>query len=108
MNATTRDIKDALLLNEEAETQFVNRVICEGYISDPTDDDITKMGRDPFLISYALKDIQNRCIVTSEASKPKRQGANRHIPDVCKEFGIRCINNFELIRELDFSTSWNR
>jgi hypothetical protein len=106
--AEKKEVKDALCLREEANTDLVSRVIYEGYLPDPTDDDIMKMGRDPFLISYALIDIINRCIVTEEGSKPSRGGANRHIPDVCTALGIRSINTFELIRRLDFNTSWNR
>ena len=106
--AESLEVKDALLLNEEAQADLVAHVTYQGYLSDPTDDDLTKMGRDPFLISYALKDVSDRCIVTAEVSKPKRKGANRHVPDVCAALGVRCINSFDLIRELDFSTSWNR
>lgn len=106
--ADTAEAKEALLLDEEAEPNMVTRITYDGYLPNPTDDELMKIGRDPFLISYALKDIENRCIVTTEVSKPKRQGANRHIPDVCDAFGIRCVNTFELIRELDFTTSWNR
>ena len=78
-------------------------------MSDPEspDDELKTIGRDPFLISYALRELQDRCIVTTESSKPSRQGANRHIPDVCKDFNIRCINNFQMIKAMDFSTSWN-
>lgn len=105
--AETTEVKKALLFDEEAEPDLVSRVTYEGYSPNPTDDEILKMGRDPFLIAYALKDIKNRCIVTTETSKPNRVGANRHIPDVCNTFGIRCINNFDLIQNLDFSTAWN-
>ncbi len=104
--ADTLEVKEALLFDEESEPDLVSRVIYEGYTPDPTDDDIMKMGRDPFLISYALKDIQNRSVVTTEASRPKRVGANRHVPDVCDAFNIRCINTFQLIQELNFSTDW--
>ncbi len=106
--AATTEVKDALRLKEEAESQFVSHVVYNGYLPNPTDDDIAKMGRDPFLISYALLDVKNRCIVTEEASKPSRQGANKHVPDVCASLGINSINTFELIRRLDFNTSWNR
>ena len=105
--AELSEVKDALLFDEEAEPDLVSRITYGGYSPNPTDDELMKMGRDPFLISYALKDSENRCVVTSEVSKPKRVGANRHIPDVCNTFGIRCINSFQLIHELDFSTSWN-
>jgi hypothetical protein len=100
------EIKNSLLLDEEAEQDLVARVTYGGYVANPTDDELEKIGRDPFLLSYALKDIDNRCIVTTETSKPSRTGANRHIPDVCKYFKIRCINNFQMIRELNFSTDW--
>lgn len=102
------EVRDALLFEEEAEQDLVARIIYEGYVANPTDDQIVKIGRDPFLISYALKDLDNRCIVTTEVSKPSKQGANRKIPDVCKDFKIRCINNFKMLRELNFSTNWDK
>ena len=102
------ETKNALLLDEEAEQDLVARITYGGYVANPTDDELEKIGRDPFLLSYALKDIDNRCIVTTESSKPSRTGANRHIPDVCKNFKIRCINNFQMIRELNFSTDWKK
>ena len=49
-------VKDALVLEEVAKQDLVAKVIYEGYTSSPTDDDIKKLGRDPFLIAYALKD----------------------------------------------------
>lgn len=101
------EVKKALLLKEEADPLLVTQITYEGYVSNPTDDELKKIGRDPFLVSYALNDIKNRCIVTTEVSKPSKQGANRHLPDVCKHFNIRCINNFQLINELNFSTNWS-
>ena len=101
-------VKKALLFDEEALPDLVSRVTYGGYTPNPTDDQLVKIGRDPFLISYALKDINNRCIVTTEVSKPSRKEHNRHVPDVCNTFGIRCIDTFKLVRELSFSTSWNR
>ena len=105
--ADQEETKEALLFKEEMDRSLVNKVVYEGYTPDPTDEDIRKVGRDPILISYALRDIENRIIVTTEVSKPKKKGANRKIPDVCQYFGIRCINTFRMIDELDFSTSWN-
>jgi len=100
------EVKDALLFEEVAEQDLVARITYGGYVANPTDDELKKIGRDPFLLSYALKDIDNRCIVTTESSKPSRLGANRHVPDVCNDFNLRCINNFQMIREMNFSTSW--
>jgi hypothetical protein len=104
--AAQPEVKNALLFAEQAEPDLVARITYGGYLPNPTDDELKKIGRDPFLISYALRDIEKRCIVTTETSKPTRMGANRHIPDVCKDFNIRCINNFQMIKELNFSTSW--
>jgi len=104
--ASLEEVKEALLFGEQAEQDLVARITYGGYIKNPTDDELEKIGRDPFLISYALKDIENRCIVTTETSKPSRIGANRHIPDVCNDFNTRCINNFQMIKELNFSTNW--
>jgi len=106
--ASLKEVKETLLFGEQAEQDLVARITYGGYINNPTDDELEKIGRDPFLISYALKDIENRCIVTTETSKPSRISANRHIPDVCNDFNIRCINNFQMIKELNFSTNWKK
>ena len=85
---------------------MVARVIDEGYAADLTDDEVEKIGRDPFIIAYALSDPGEMCVVTTEVSRPTRQRANRHLPDVCADFGIDCCNTFEFVRRLNFSTSW--
>ncbi len=105
--AELQEVKEALLFSEKAEPDLVARITYGGYLPNPTDDELVQIGRDPFLLSYALKDSVNRCIVTTENSKPSRIGANRHIPDVCSSLDILCINSFEMIRKLDFSTGWN-
>jgi len=101
-----KEIEEALLLNENADPAIVSRVVVDGYAADLADDEVEKLGRDPFLIAYALSAPEDRCVVTTEVSKPKRERANRHIPDVCADLGIRCCNTFELVRELDFKTGW--
>jgi hypothetical protein len=95
-----------LLLDEEVDQVQVAQITYGGYTPTPTEDDLEKMGNDPFLLAHANLDPEHRVVVTTEVSKPKRQGANRHIPDVAKTFGIRCINTFQMIHELDFSTGW--
>ena len=108
MWAEQAEVKDALLFKEEVEQDLVARIIYDGYVVNPTDDDLKKIGRDPFLLAYALKYLKNRCIVTTETSKPRRKGANRHVPDVCDNFKILHINNFQMIKEMNFSTSWDK
>ena len=82
------------------------RVIEQGYAKDLNDEEIETIGQDAFLIAYALADVQQRRVVTTETSRPRRKRANRHIPDVCRDLGIRCYNTFEFLRALDFTTRW--
>ncbi len=103
----SNEVKFALLLNEEVDQSLVSKVIDEGYANNLTEDDIETIGNDPFLIAYALSDKDNRCVVTTEVSKPKSQRANRHVPDVCDGFRIQWCNTFALTKILDFSTKWN-
>ena len=97
-------VKDVLILREEADPVLVDRVVVQGYAPDLTDDELEKVGRDPFLIAYALAGWPERCVVTTEGSKPSRQRANRHVPDVCRTFQIDVCNTFQLTRRLDFRT----
>ncbi len=43
------EVKDALLLDAEAKPALVSRVVEEGYAPDLTDDQLERVGRDPFL-----------------------------------------------------------
>ena len=96
----------ALLLDEQVEVHLVANVTDIGYGEDLTDDEVEKVGRDPFLAAYAIAGIPHRSVVTNERSRPSRTRANRHLPDVCDDFNVRCINTFALIKELDFRTDW--
>lgn len=100
------EVKQALLLTEAVDVGLVSRVTDEGYARDLTEDEVEKIGRDPFLIAYALAAPGERCVVTTEGSRPKRQRANRHVPNVCKDLGLTCCNTFEFLRALDFKTGW--
>ena len=100
------EIKASLLFSEEVDVSLVSTVTNVGYASDLTDDEIEKLGRDPFLVAYALVEVGERCVVTTEVSKPTRRRANRHMPDVCDQFSVPRCNTFEFVRALDFSTSW--
>ena len=104
--AKSHEAELALLLGEEVEVNLVSTVIDDGYANDLTDDEVEKLGRDPFLIAYALKYKPDRCVVTTEVSKPKKQRANKHVPNVCESFGIPWCHTFEFVRSLNFSTRW--
>ena len=97
------DNRDALLLDENVHEALVAQVTDEGYAPDLTDEEVERVGRDPFLIAYALAGPE-RTVVTTEASKPGKQRANRHIPDVCDDLGVPHCNTYQFIDVLDFTT----
>jgi len=99
-------VRDVLRLDAEADVALVARAVSDGYAPDLTDDEILKIGRDPFLLAYALRDPAAHCIVTTEVSKPSKQRANRHLPDVARALGVDSCNTFDLARLLDFRTNW--
>jgi hypothetical protein len=43
---------------------------------------------------------------TTEVSAAAKIRQNRRLPDVCRQFGIRCIDAFLLNKELGFTTGW--
>ena len=99
-------VKHVLVLDEQPDPALVRRVVEEGYGHDLNEHEIERLGRDPFLIAYALVDPVGRRIVTTEVSAPKKKRANRKIPDVAKRFGIQSHDVYQLTRELDFRTAW--
>ena len=98
--------RGALVLGEEPDPELVDAVTVVGYGDDLTDVDLEKIGRDPFLIAYALADTAARRVVSNENSRPSQIGANRKIPDVCNQMGVTCLRAFDFFRELDFRTNW--
>ena len=104
--AQQENVRDALILGEETNVDEVRYVMSNGYAPDLTDDEVEQVGKDPFIIAYARVDLQNRTVVTTEVSKPRKQRANRHIPNVCNDLGVLCCNTFELTIALDFKTGW--
>src|SRR5215469_15480186 len=79
--------RTALLFDEAVDPGLVRNVVNNGYAHDLTDDEIEKLGRDPFLIAYALAG-EDRCVVTTENSKPTKIRHNRKIPDVCAALNL--------------------
>ncbi len=99
------ELKAALRFTEEPELQLVQQVL--GFYGEGlTEAQIEQIGKDPFLIAAALVDTANRCVVTAEVSKPNRVGANRHIPNVCTDCAVQCLNPVQFLNALDFSTGW--
>lgn len=100
------EFQNNILFDEEVNADLVNRVVTEGYAPDLTDQEIAQIGRDPFLIAYVLAAPTERCVVTTEVSRPSRIRQNRHIPDVCMTMGVICCNTFAMTRALGFKTGW--
>ena len=100
------EIESVLLLDEIVNVALVQQVVALGYAPDLRDDEVEKIGRDPFLIAYALADSTNRTVVTTEVSRPSTQRANRKVPDVCDAVGAKHCGPFALNRVLGFRTNW--
>ena len=98
--------KASMILDADTDPALVQRVLSQGYASDLTEVEIEKIGKDPFIVAYALASEAPTAVVTTEISKPSKTRANRRLPDVCQAFGIRSINTFQLVRERNFSTNW--
>ncbi|MCY4021452.1 MAG: DUF4411 family protein [Chloroflexi bacterium] len=105
----SEDREKDLLYGGSPNRELVNKVFKEGYeLTDPSPDELRRIGKDPLLIAYALA-ISNACIVTLENKQENTTDAmkkhKRSIPFVCRKLKIRSIDTFELIRELHFSTA---
>ena len=96
-----RENRTVMVLEESADLVLVQDALAR-YADDLKDEEVDKIGRDPFLIAYALADPGRRCVVTTESSKPTKQRANRRIPDVCADLNLMSCHTFELLRLLDF------
>lgn len=105
--AWARTNKEALLLEEEVDIGLVQHATVAGYAPDLTDIELETVGRDPFLIAYALVDVAKRTVVTGEV-RSNKQRQNRSIPSVCDTLGVKSCDQFAFGRSLDFRTNWKR
>ena len=98
-----------LVVEHEVYSKTLRKVLSIGYGDDISAEEERKIGKDPFILAYALMmGVESTTIVTTEVSKPTKQRASRKLPDASLALGVRCINTFELVQELDFRTSWRR
>lgn len=95
------DAKAALRLGERVEVSSLRHVVANGYAHDLDATEIQKIGKDPFLVAYALSKA-DRTVVTKEQPKPSKQRANRKVPDVCDACGVAWMNDFAFYRAADF------
>lgn len=101
------EVKAHIVLDENANPERVAQVTYKGYAPDLNETELAYIGRDPFLISYALE-APDRCVVSLEASKPSTKRQNRRVPDVCKVLGADCCDVFGMMRALGFHTGWQK
>lgn len=59
-------------------------------------------GGDGWVIAHAM--ATNGVVVTQESEKTKKTKVK--VPTVCKEFGIKCINTYEMLAQLKARLSW--
>lgn len=97
------ELKKALILDEEVNSDLVETVLSKGYGENLTDSELEKVGQDPFLIAYGLSDA-SRIIVTKEVSRPSKQRGNRKVPDVCNDLSVQWMKDFDFFRVMDFKT----
>lgn len=98
--------RENLVRGQDEKTELVRRVMTVGYGENLTDVEFERIGKDPFPIASALEDPRRRSVVTEEVSRPNAEGANRKIPDICKDLEIRCINILRFVKTLNFKTNW--
>ena len=99
---TDAKVNEVLVLGEEIKPEILRRVFDHAYATDLTEDELNSVGKDPFLLAYALADADERVVVTNEVSKPKRLRGNRKIPDAYNDLSIKCVSAFELNRQRNF------
>lgn len=88
--ASTRD--GATLARYHEVVQWVN----EQEFTDAAEDEFFR-GADGWLVAFALGG--GHVVVTQEAARPEAK-ARVPIPNVCGAFGVRCMDTFQMLREL--------
>src|SRR5262249_54514146 len=106
--AVDPEVKKNLVLGEEVNQTHVAACTTNGYAPDLTDNELIQIGRDPFLIAYAMASPKDRWVVSNEVSAPSKTRQNPRIPDVCTSMGVQCCNVFGMTRALGFKTGWKK
>ena len=58
---------------------------------------------DGWLVAYSM--VHGAVVVTNEVSAPEARNRVK-IPDLCRQFDVRCINTFEMLHELSARFVW--
>ena len=100
LSVWVREHRAVLELDEEVDVSLLRRVT-DTYALDLNQHELEALGRDPFLIAYVLARKDERVVVTAEGhGNQKRQ--NRKIPDVCRDLDVKCYNQWDFGRVLNF------
>ena len=105
--AKDTDVRTSLFLEETPDPALVQQVVAQGYEGNEpmfTDIDLDKIGRDAFIVAYAIAET-GRVVVTKEVSAPSKRRGNRKMPDACNDCGVDWTNDFEMYRLLNFNLS---
>ena len=94
-----KDHKEILILDPDDSDSLISEIL-NAYAPDLTEEEIEKIGQDPFLIAAAKH--YGATVVSKEGSKQSAKRANRKIPDICTDLGVKWITDYRLIRDLDF------
>lgn len=65
-------VKKNLVLSEQVDQAHVAACTTKGYAPDLTDNELIQIGRDPFLIAYAMASPKDRWVVSNEVSAPSK------------------------------------
>ena len=93
------------MLRETTDPARIQYVLDTGYQAQDkrfNDGELQKIGKDAFLVAYALAE-DGRVVVTREVSGPAKRLGNRKLPDVCNDCNVQWTNDYEMYRLLDFN-----
>ncbi len=100
------DTRAALTLPGDSDPGVVADVAERCYAPLLQEQEVARIGMDPFIVAHALRDRADRCVVTNEVSAPGQVRGKRKMPDACAIMGVKSCHTFALLAQLGFSTGW--
>ena len=97
-----------VLLDEDVRRELVAHVTANGYAEDLDDEEIVKIGRDPFLIAYALADSSSRRVVTTETSRPKETPREPASSRCLRQFSCASLRHVRVLAHAEFHDALGR
>jgi Domain of unknown function (DUF4411) len=87
-------VKKTLVLTESVSAPLVATCTKTGYAPDLNDNELLQMGRDPFLIAYAMASPKDRCVVTNEVSAPTKHGKTERFRTYAQQWASNAATSF--------------